>query len=254
MNLESVEQLNEWFDYRSRTEARELVKKYPWFALGHLYRLSQESDKVTDPEAWRFAGIVLKDPLWMNWKLRNEEKVELESGEEGFLKEEEVLLKPEIEESSEQEEEVGLSASTEDVTPALPEIIQEQGTPEGLVPFEPMHTVDYFASQGIRLSREEQEQDKLGQKMKSFTEWLRSMKKVYPTKVLDQVDQVTQENIQRIAEHSNESGEVWTETMAEVLKAQGKYEKAREVYHKLSLMDSAKSAYFAAKIAELKSF
>ena len=45
--------------------------------------------------------------------------------------------------------------------------------------FEPMHLVDYFASQGIKLSEEVQTGDKLGKQLKSFTEWLKTMKKVH---------------------------------------------------------------------------
>jgi hypothetical protein len=40
--------------------------------------------------------------------------------------------------------------------------------------------------------------------------------------------------------------------MAEVLIKQGLIQKAIEVYEKLSLLDPAKSATFAAKISELK--
>ncbi|HLO37854.1 MAG TPA: hypothetical protein VK173_05170, partial [Lacibacter sp.] len=45
--------------------------------------------------------------------------------------------------------------------------------------FEPFHTVDYFASQGIKLREEKLEADELGKQVKSFTQWLRSMKKIY---------------------------------------------------------------------------
>ena len=40
--------------------------------------------------------------------------------------------------------------------------------------------------------------------------------------------------------------------MAEVWKKQGNKAKAEEIYDKLSLLDPAKSSYFAAKIEELK--
>jgi hypothetical protein len=40
--------------------------------------------------------------------------------------------------------------------------------------------------------------------------------------------------------------------MAEVLAAQGKKAKAREIYRKLSLLNPAKNAYFATKIDQLK--
>ncbi len=43
--------------------------------------------------------------------------------------------------------------------------------------FEPFHTVDYFASQGIKLREEEKAQDKFGQQLLSFTEWLKTLRK-----------------------------------------------------------------------------
>jgi len=52
--------------------------------------------------------------------------------------------------------------------------------------------------------------------------------------------------------HSIENKEVITEAMAEVFEKQGMNGKAVEVYQKLSLLNPAKSTYFAAKIAILK--
>ena len=119
------------------------------------------------------------------------------------------------------------------------------------IPFEPLYAVDYFASQGIRL-REEDQQDQLGKKLKSFTEWLKSMKKIHPEKSRDLFDAKTEASIKSGADQSNDKADVLTETMAEVLIKQGLIQKAIEVYEKLSLLDPAKSATFAAKISELK--
>jgi hypothetical protein len=121
---------------------------------------------------------------------------------------------------------------------------------EGLL-FEPLHMVDYFRSQGIKLNEEAQPADKLGRQLKSFTEWLKTMKKIHvadSTAVADQSDSA----IQAMAEKSNADNEILTEAMAAVLASQGKAEKAVELYQKLSLLNPAKSAYFAAKIEQLK--
>ena len=59
-------------------------------------------------------------------------------------------------------------------------------------------------------------------------------------------------SVQKLAENSNKQQEVVTESMADVLLQQGKAKKAIEVYKKLSLLDSSKIAYFAAKIDQLK--
>ena len=55
-----------------------------------------------------------------------------------------------------------------------------------------------------------------------------------------------------MAEHSLEEKEIITEAMAEVWAKQGNAQKAIELYTKLSLQEPAKSAYFAAKIEQLK--
>jgi hypothetical protein len=132
---------------------------------------------------------------------------------------------------------------------ALPESEKEPEVME--IPLEPLYAVDYFASQGIRL-REEDQQDQLGKKLKSFTEWLKSMKKVHPEKSTGQMDDKTEAVIKSEAELSNDKAEVLTETMAEVFIKQGLTHKAIDVYEKLSLLDPLKSATFAAKISELK--
>jgi len=117
--------------------------------------------------------------------------------------------------------------------------------------FESYHTIDYFASQGIKLLQEELK-DKLGKQLKSFTDWLRSMKRVGPIETNTSVDDVTNQSIQRIAEHSIEEKEVLTEAMAEVWAKQGNTDKAIRVYEKLSLLNPAKSSYFARRIEQLK--
>lgn len=117
--------------------------------------------------------------------------------------------------------------------------------------FEPYHTIDYFASQGIKLTLDENPQDKLGKQLKSFTEWLKTMRRL-PQKEREVVpDRVMEEAIQTSAAHSIQGKDVLTETMAEVLAKQGMREKARAVYEKLSLLNPDKRAYFAAKIEQL---
>ncbi len=117
--------------------------------------------------------------------------------------------------------------------------------------FEPLHTIDYFASQGIRLTLDENPTDPLGRQLKSFTEWLRTMRRL-PQKDREIVpDRVAEQAIQNFAAHSIEGKEPVTEAMAEVLVKQGMRERARVVYEKLSLLNPDKSAYFATKIEQL---
>ncbi len=124
--------------------------------------------------------------------------------------------------------------------------------------FEPLHTTDYFASVGIKLSEDAKSADKLGKQLKSFTEWLKTMKKVHAEQIMKtstaseiEADN-TESNIQQLAEKSNLDDEVVTEAMADVLVQQGRKSKAIEVLGKLSLLDPGKSAYFAAKINQIK--
>ncbi len=117
--------------------------------------------------------------------------------------------------------------------------------------FEPFHTVDYFASQGIKLQEDKLGDDKLGQQVKSFTQWLRSMKKIY-VEERKELDASQEQQVLSIATESNQQTEVITETMADVLIKQGKLSQAIDLYYKLSLLHPEKSVYFASRIEELK--
>lgn len=120
--------------------------------------------------------------------------------------------------------------------------------------FEPLHTTDYFASVGIKLSDEIKPGDKLGKQLKSFTEWLKTMKRLQPeqTAVTPESNEKQNSNIQQLAEKSNQDEEIITEAMADVLMQQGRIDKAVEVLKKLSLLNPSKNTYFAAKIDKLK--
>jgi hypothetical protein len=117
--------------------------------------------------------------------------------------------------------------------------------------FEPFHTVDYFASQGIKLSQEEMPKDKLGKQLKSFTEWLKTMKRL-PANEVSKIDSSTEQKVEHMAEDSVHNPDVVTEAMAEVWIKQGNIQKALEVYNKLSLLNPSKKPYFAGLIENLK--
>jgi hypothetical protein len=119
--------------------------------------------------------------------------------------------------------------------------------------FEPYHTIDYFASQGIKLDKiDPNPQDKLGKQLKSFTEWLKSMRKLPQASVARVLAENEETAVINAAAHSVVGKDVITEAMAEVLEKQGLHEKAVDVYRKLSLLNPSKSAYFAARIEALK--
>ena len=158
-----------------------------------------------------------------------------------------------------------LPFQTEDAQPqksgasSIEGLLQQNQTPSFKLPissseitFEPFHTVDYFASQGIKLSQEEMPKDKFGKQLKSFTEWLKTMKRLPPTQMTSPVDSGSENKVQHLADDSVHESSVWTEAMAEVWIKQGNMQKAIETYNKLVLLNPSKKAYFAVKIENLK--
>jgi len=136
------------------------------------------------------------------------------------------------------------------VMPPLPDLDQEPAETE--LSFQPYHTVDYFASQGIKFAPEEKPTDRFGKQLRSFTEWLKTMKRLPQTEVSKITDIVPDKKVEQMAEHSIDESEVVTEAMAEVWIKQGNKEKAIETYNKLSLLNPDKSAYFASLAEQLK--
>jgi hypothetical protein len=118
--------------------------------------------------------------------------------------------------------------------------------------FAPYHMIDYFASQGIRLVLEDQPVDQFGKQLKSFTDWLKVMKRLPSQPLTGKGDEKEVDRIRHFAAHSIEDRDILTESMAEVLAKQGMYENAIALYQKLSLIYPPKSAYFASRIEQLK--
>ena len=138
----------------------------------------------------------------------------------------------------------------------VPEAINKETVPLAHAPalvaeplaFEPFHSVDYFASQGIKLELPPEPTDKFDRQLKSFTQWLKTMKKV----TVQEPSRVTDPVVEAHANASVSGKEIITEAMAQVLEKQGKHQKAVEIYEKLLLLHPEKSAFFAARIEELK--
>ncbi|HEY4154187.1 MAG TPA: hypothetical protein VGM24_02145, partial [Puia sp.] len=135
-------------------------------------------------------------------------------------------------------------------SPALPPFDAKKA--ESIV-FAPYHMIDYFASQGIKLVLEDQPSDSFGKQLKSFTDWLKVMKRLPGQRfVPEKADERESERIRHFAADSLEERDILTETMAEVLAKQGMYENAIALYQKLSLIYPPKSVYFASRIEQLK--
>jgi len=113
---------------------------------------------------------------------------------------------------------------------------------------EPMHTVDYFASQGIKLNLKQAPKDGLTNKLLSFTDWLRQVKQSEKSTEVSQMEK----KVSQDASHSVRKEEVVTEAMAEVLLRQGHREQAIQLFTKLSFQIPEKSSYFAGRIEQIK--
>lgn len=149
---------------------------------------------------------------------------------------------------------------TDDIHSQIAKLKQDWHKPvekEAALPFEaePYYTIDYFASQGIKVDFSKDPQDKLTQKMLKFTDWLKKMKSINNTQLQlnNNIEQDgIEQAIQGIATASNQSKEIVTETMAQVFEKQGKIDKAIQLYIKLSFLNPEKTAYFASQIQKLK--
>ncbi|MBA2330069.1 MAG: hypothetical protein H0V91_10670, partial [Flavisolibacter sp.] len=171
----------------------------------------------------------------------------------------EPVLEP-VEERADHQNETKLTLEDQEVsipssnTEALPQSslspLKEEKQDE--LVFEPFHTVDYFASQGIKVSQEEIPKDKFGKQLKSFTEWLKTMKRLPAAEIASSVEKSSEQKIEHLAADSVNAADVFTEAMAEVWLRQGNEPKAMEIYNKLILLYPSKSTYFAAKIDSLK--
>jgi hypothetical protein len=258
-------------------ELRIFTEKYPYSSIIHfLYTCKLKSIYHIDfPEAVTKTAIFFNDPYWLNFQLSEDTEMGniKKSGYEYNLQERNEEVKPELsgsaEASSTWEDEDGYEYPEEqdevvdtksiEKQPSVetfnfPQIKQSESIQvdsiDQLIPIEPYHTVDYFASQGIKLSHS-LEKDELGTKVKSFTEWLRTMKKLQPEapEIRPTESLFPQLNKMEVQQPSHE---IITEAMAEVYLKQGLKDKAIEVYNKLSLQNPANKHIFAAKLSLIK--
>lgn len=238
-----------------------LIEKYPYLNVARFLHLKKSG---TAKRVEKHPGLFFNNPLWFEFLLQEQEalsetpmqvelvmdrKDALDTMQEDVQEEivETPVTGPQID-SSVESGETSTPGSTVHENGDQPPV--ENVTKQETFTFEPYHTIDYFASQGIRLQQADLSRDKFGKQLKSFTEWLKSMKRL-PDPNQSPIDLEAQEKVVRIAEHSIENKDVYTEAMAEVWAKQGNHRKAVDIYRKLSLINPAKSTYFAAKIEQL---
>ena len=249
-------------------ELRAYSEQYPFSSIiQFLYTCKLKALYHLDfPETVSRTALFFKDPFWLDYQLNDEQDLGkfrfglYENRNENLEEFNSSLGQNEYED--ENLEELNSSLGLDDDRIEEDEIVQEEilakNNPsvteeneiEINIPIEPYHTVDYFASQGIKLSHEE-EKDELGKKVKSFTAWLKTMKRLQPEPENVSIkDPAVLTNSPITSIDSAEP--ILTESMAEVYLKQGLVEKAIEIYQKLSLQNPANSHIFASRISSIK--
>ncbi|MDH7462822.1 hypothetical protein QEG73_16125 [Chitinophagaceae bacterium 26-R-25] len=286
MNISSI--IQEIFHQRrledvSLEQLQTLITDEPYFAPGHfllLKKLQQTADPGFESQLHKTV-LYFGNPLWLQYLLQpviNEPVTEIKREHAHAVhvpaaqpevvatapvidhqpqiaitvQEEEVLQKEAVNDDSEV-----INAHSNEAIKLEPVAKEEKtAAQEDSVIFEPYHTIDYFASLGIKVGKNVPVNDKLGKQLKSFTEWLKTLKRLPDSTIAAQEAEEHQPmpdaRVEAMAEVSIKEKETLTESMAEVLLKQGKKETAIEMYNKLSLLNPDKSHYFAAKIEALK--
>ena len=237
------------------------AEQFPYSSIiQFLYTCKLKSQYHLDfPETVSKTALFFDDSNWLNYQL-------MEEAEKGNFRK--IIYDSQYNNINEDEgvegvEEVKFDENEGDFNePAIVQTIEkielqdnEKNTPlqtnnDFEFPLTPYHTVDYFASLGIKINMES-DKDEISRKVKSFTAWLKTMKRLQPG-----AETVTVKDIQSILnthkDKESQSEAVYTEAMAEVYLKQGLREKAIEVYHKLSLQNPLNSHIFADKITQIK--
>jgi hypothetical protein len=252
-------------------ELKQLANQYPYFGPAQLLLAKKlfpgagahEKKSSLYEEQVQKASLYFQNRLWLHYLLNDDyDNIPIMEHPSMEIEREqnkpEPLPEPVVNENIEKEIEAIPDSPKEEITEQpgkpveIPALKIEPLPADAGLTFEPYHTVDYFASQGIRFKEEDKPQDRFGQQLKSFTEWLKTMKRIPVSEIATPADTGSEKKVEEMAEYSLVERHVITEAMAEVWIKQGNKIKAEEIYHKLSLLDPSKSSYFAAKIEDLK--
>ena len=236
----------------STDELKNLAEQYPYFSTAQfLYacKLKAENHPLFQQQLQK-TSLYFNNPLWLDLAIRYDEK-DLSTAAAAFPVYEETNNDELVIENPQRRIAENEIQASETVSVEVKAETKKEISETGLV-FEPYHTVDYFASQGIKQVQEIKPQDRFGQQLKSFTEWLKTIRRMQPQEIAALGDSRTEEKVIEMAVHSIEDRNVVTEAMAEVWIKQGHPEKAIDIYNKLSLLNPSKSSYFAGLIENLK--
>lgn len=250
-------------DQCSVAELKQFAERHPYFGAAQLLltkKLQTENDDQYNEQLQK-TFLFFHNPLWVEQLLNESGTVTITKAENNVPENSaihsianETIIEPEVSEFKSEDatiDKIELPIDIPTLKSESTEIKTDETEMKELI-FEPFHTVDYFASQGIKFREDEKPVDKFGLQLKSFTDWLKTMKRLPVSEISNAVEPKTEEKVDQMAEHSLTDKEVLTETMAEVWLKQGNVLKAIEIYSKLSLLDPSKIAYFAPKIEGLK--
>ncbi len=241
----SIEILSKNWEDCLLDELKDLSEAHPYAGtLQLLYALKlKQENKAEFAQQWQKTLLYFDNPLWVNHaftEMKETEVAENKSVTTDSVSEE--LLENPVTTSGE---------PTVQETP-LPQFKIEKAAPQQAeMLFTPYYMVDYFASQGIKLG-EVEGADRFGNQLKSFTEWLKQMRRLPEAEKATRFYPGEEKKVENMAASSITGEEAITAAMAEVWAKQNNPEKAIAVYQKLSLLNPSKSAFFAAKIEHLK--
>ena len=253
----------ESLEHCSLPELTAYAERNPYFGAAQLLLAKKLQTDSPDQfeEQYQKTLLYFHNPLWVEHLLNDTgvaevQKVQEVEKVEEVREEEKDLIAEEVKMETGDNMNSFETAVVEEVRAEAPvdpvPVPVESVNPANDLVFEPYHTVDYFASQGIKFKEEERPTDEFGKQLKSFTDWLKTLKRLPATELAKNVTPQSENKVEQLAGQSITDREVLTESMAEVWEKQGNALKAIEIYRKLSLLEPAKSAYFAAKIEGLK--
>ncbi|MGH2644782.1 MAG: hypothetical protein ACRDE2_12585 [Chitinophagaceae bacterium] len=216
----------------------DLMEQYPYFVHLHWLSAIKAWNSTHNQDDLQVAGAYTFNPLRLK-QYCSEPLVQKVNNpvENNTLQEESKEAPTESLPSAETKEEIQSQSE------------QHEASSESVI--QPLFTQDYFAYTGAKLPEKiENDKKPTMDQLRSFTGWLRTMKRSVTYSV--DPDSDGDKSIQDSSENAHPEQDAITETMAEVRASMGHYDKAIAIYEKLSLSNPEKSAYFAQKIEALK--
>jgi tetratricopeptide (TPR) repeat protein len=251
-----------------------LVQAYPYFTPGHYF----EAARLQKQQAFSPAMLTRMQLYMGNWlqfyQYINGPGSPAQSGAVQEQLKESTIPEP----STEQQR---IQQHTDEVI-----VEEEMKTIQDEPLIQPVYTEDYFLHQGVEVSNEipevndlpqqagkEEDEDKSLMVVMSFSEWLahfktksekakeeekdqKALKTMWQKEKLaaaleEENEEIPEEVFEMAVNSITQEDDLASESLAEIHVKQGKYDKAIDMYRKLSLRNPQKNAYFARKIEEI---